>query len=68
MSIVRNPEVTARVIDEAPRCFTCRHFWKMSPGNAGICGDKQKEREWNEGMAVVSDDDLCESYERRERR
>lgn len=44
------------------RCFTCRQFMKLSPGRAGICHVQQEGREWNQGMAVVSDDGYCEKY------
>jgi hypothetical protein len=48
-----------------PICRGCRHFMKLPLGYAGICGLQQRELEWNEAMAIVSDDDSCEHHEER---
>lgn len=46
---------------DAP-CQECKHFQRLRPGHAGICLLKQRGRTWNEGMAVVSEDDTCDNF------
>lgn len=44
-------------------CSTCKHWMRLRPGHAGICGQQQqRRREWKEGMAVTGEDDTCHDH------
>ncbi len=44
-------------------CQTCKHWMNLSPGHAGICQIQQRDREWNQGMAVTGEDETCDDHQ-----